>query len=133
MKNENWQDAMRQEYNTFIKTNVWELVPLPLNVKAIWSKWHFPNKYDSEGDVTKHKARFVAKGYSQQQGIDYKDTYSPTTRLSTIRIMPQLVVNLGDIPKRMDIKTSYLDAPIEENVYMLQPEDFETFDPDVIH
>ena len=72
----------------------------------------------------------MAKDYSQQQGIDYKDTYSPTTRLSTIRIILQIVANLGAIPKQMDIKTAYLIAPIEENVYMLQPEGFVKFDPD---
>ena len=121
---------MQQEYNSLIKNQVWELVPLPENVKAIGSKWHFANKYDSNGNVTKHKARFVAKGYSQQQGIDYKDTYSPTTRLSTIRIILQIVANLGGIPKQMDIKTAYLNAQIEENVYMLQAEGFEKFDSD---
>ena len=130
LKNENWRDAMQQEYNSLIKNQVWELVPLPENVKAIGSKWHFTNKYDSNGNVTKHKARFVAKGYSQQQGIDNKDTYSPTTRLSTIRIIIQIVKNLGGIPKQMDIKTAYLNAPIEENVYLLQTEGFEKFVPD---
>ena len=105
---------MQQEYNSLIQNHVWELVPLQENAKAIGSKWHFASKIDSDGNVTKHKARFVAKGYSQQQGIDYKDTYSPTTRLSTIRIILQTVANLGGIPKQMDIKTAYLNAPIEE-------------------
>ena len=120
LKNENWRDAMQQEYNSLIKNQVWELVPLPENVKAFGSKWNFANKYDSDGNVTKHKARFVAKGYSQQQGIDYKDTYSPTTRLSTLRIILQIVANLGGIHRQMDIKTAYLIAPIEENVYGLK-------------
>ena len=86
LKKENWRDAMHEEYNSLIKIRVWELVPLPENVKAIGSKRHFVYKYDSDGNVTKlkHKARFEAKGYSQQRGIAYKDTYSPTTRLSTI-------------------------------------------------
>ena len=67
---------MQEQYYSLIKNRVGELVPLPENVKAIGSKWHFANKYDSDGNVTKHKARIVAKGYSQQQGIDNKDTYS---------------------------------------------------------
>ena len=120
---------MQQEYNSLIKNHVWELVSLPENAKAI-GRWHFANKFDSDGNVNKHKARFVAKGSSQQQGIDYKDTYSPTTRLSTIRIVLQIVTNLGGMPKQMDIKTAYLNAPIEENVYMLHPEVFEKFDTD---
>ena len=114
----------------FRSNHVWELVPLPENAKAIGSKWHFANKFDSDGNVTKHKARFLAKGYSRQQGIDYKDTYSPTARLSTIRIILQIVANLGGIPKQMDIKTAGMNAPIEENVCMLQHEGFENFDPD---
>ena len=65
LKNEKWRDAMQQEYNSLIKNHLWELVPLPENAKAIGSKWHFANKFDSDGIVTKHKARFVAKGYSQ--------------------------------------------------------------------
>ena len=128
LKNENWRDAMQQEYSSLTKNHVWELIPLPENVKTIECKWHFANNYDIDSNVTKHKARFVAKGYSQQQGIDYKDTYSPTTRLSTIRIILQIMANLGGIPKQMDIKTAYLKAPNEENVYILQLEVFEEFD-----
>ena len=79
---------------------------------------------------TKHVLSQHVLGYSQQQGIDYKDTNSPTTRLSTIRITLQIVANLGGIPKQMDIKTAYLNARIEENVYMVQNEGFENFDPD---
>ena len=59
--NENWRDAMQQEYNSLVEKHLWELVPLPENVKAIGSNLHFANKYDSDGNVTKHKAPFVAK------------------------------------------------------------------------
>ena len=111
---------MQQEYNSLVENHVWELVPLPEIVKAIGSKWNFAKKYGSDGNVTKHKARFVAKGYSQQQGIDYEDTYSPTTRLSTIRIILQIVANLGGLHNEMDIKTAYLNVPTEENVYIFQ-------------
>ena len=62
LKNENCRDAMQEEYNSLIKNHVWELITLPVNMKAIGSKWHFANNYDSDGNVTKHKARFVAKG-----------------------------------------------------------------------
>ena len=64
LKNENKRDEMQQEYNSLIKNHVWELVPLPENVKAIGSKWNFANRYDSNGNVTKHKEHFVAKCYS---------------------------------------------------------------------
>ena len=121
LKNENWRDAMQQEYNSLVEKHLWELVPLPENVKAIGSKLHFANKYDSDGNVTKHKAPFVANGYSQQHGIDYKDTYSPSTRLSTIRIILQVVANLGGFPKQVNIKTAYSNKLIEESVNMLQP------------
>ena len=126
-KNENWQDAMQLQYS-LVENHVWELDPLPENVKAIGSKWLFANKYDSDGNVTKHKARFVVKGYSQQQGIDNKDIYSSTTRIGIIRIILQMVTNLGGIPKPMDIKTAYLNAPIEKNVCILQPKGFEKVD-----
>ena len=130
LKNENWRDAMQQEYNSLTKNHVWELVPVPENANAIGSKWHFANKFDSDGNVTKHKASFVAKCYSQQQGIDYKDTYSTSTRLNSIRIILQIVANLGGNPKQMDIETAYLNAPTEEEVYIPQLKGFEKFDPD---
>ena len=62
LKNGNWRDAMQQEYISLFKNHVWEISSLPENAKAIGSKWHFANKFDSDVDVTKHKARFVAKG-----------------------------------------------------------------------
>ena len=122
---------MQQEYNLLIENHVWELVPLPEDVNEIGSEWLFANKCDSDGNVTKQKARFVAKHYSQLQGIDYKDTNSLTTRLSTIGIKIQIVANLEGILKQMDIKTAYLNAPIEESLYMHQPKGFEKLDPDV--
>ena len=111
---------MQQKYNSLVENHVCELVPLPEIVKAIGSKGNFANIYDSDGNVTKHKPRFVAKDYSQQQGIDYDDRYSPTTRLSTIRIILQILANLGGLHKEMDIKTAYLNVPIEENVFIFQ-------------
>ena len=102
-------------------------------MKAIGSKYHFANKYDSDGNVTKHKALFVAKRYSQQQGIVYKGTYSPTTRLSTIRIILQVVAKLGGIPKQMDIKTAYLNARIEEKYTCFNPKVLKNLTQTVSH
>ncbi|GJW05421.1 retrovirus-related pol polyprotein from transposon TNT 1-94 [Tanacetum coccineum] len=82
-----WIIAMKEELNQFIANDVWELVPQPRNMKIIGTKWVFRNKLDENGIVSRNKARLVAQGYNQQEGIDYDETYSLVARLDSIRIL----------------------------------------------
>ena len=78
---------MKEELNQFEKSNVQMLVPLPKGQSAIGIKWVFRNKLDESGKVIRNKARLVAQGYNQQEGIDYDETFAPVTRLEAIRML----------------------------------------------
>ncbi|GKF38430.1 retrovirus-related pol polyprotein from transposon TNT 1-94, partial [Tanacetum coccineum] len=82
-----WIIAMQEELNQFIANDVWELVPQPRNMTIIGTKWVFRNKLDENGVVSQNKARLVAQGYNQQEGIDYDEAYAPVARLESIRIL----------------------------------------------
>ncbi|GJR84714.1 retrovirus-related pol polyprotein from transposon TNT 1-94 [Tanacetum coccineum] len=84
---ESWIVAMQEELNQFIANDVWELVPQPKNMTVIGTKWVFRNKLDENGIVSRNKARLVAQGYNQQEGIDYDETYASVARLESIRIL----------------------------------------------
>nr|GEX63735.1 retrovirus-related Pol polyprotein from transposon TNT 1-94 [Tanacetum cinerariifolium] len=84
---ETWIVVMQEELNQFIANNVWELVPQPRNMSVIGTNWVFRNKLDENGIVSRNKARLVAQGYNQQEGIDYDKTYAPIARLESIRIL----------------------------------------------
>ncbi|GJX62691.1 retrovirus-related pol polyprotein from transposon TNT 1-94 [Tanacetum coccineum] len=82
--NENWVVAMQEELNQFVVNDVWDSVPLPKNQSIIGTKWVFRNKLDKNGIVSRNKARLVAQGYNQQEGIDYDETYALVARLESI-------------------------------------------------
>ena len=93
-------------------------------MQPISGKWHFAVKTDFEGRISEYRARFVARGFSQTQGLDYFETYAPTARLSTLRTMLACGVQQGVNFRQLDIKTAYLNAPIDEEIYLEQPEGF---------
>ncbi|GJT75974.1 retrovirus-related pol polyprotein from transposon TNT 1-94 [Tanacetum coccineum] len=84
---ESWIVAMQEELNQFVANDIWELVPQPRNMTIIGTKWVFRNKLDENGIVSRNKARLVAQGYNQQEGIDYDETYALVSRLESIRIL----------------------------------------------
>ncbi|GJX62924.1 retrovirus-related pol polyprotein from transposon TNT 1-94 [Tanacetum coccineum] len=87
LKDKSWVVAMQEDLNQFIANDVWELVPLPISQSVIGTKWVFRNKLDENGIVSRNKARLVAQGYNQQEGIDYDETYALVARLESIRIL----------------------------------------------
>ena len=78
---ESWLMAMQEELQQFERCQVWELMPPPKDVSIIGTRWVFKNKLDEHGTITRNKARLVAQGYNQQEGIDYEETYAPVARL----------------------------------------------------
>ena len=93
IKYESWQKAMDEEIEAIEKNQTWQLVNLPEGKDAIGVKWIYKTKFDADGNVVKHKARLVAKVFSQQPGIDYNEAFAPVASLDTIRTVLAIVVH----------------------------------------
>ncbi|GJR35941.1 retrovirus-related pol polyprotein from transposon TNT 1-94 [Tanacetum coccineum] len=128
LKDESWIIAMQEELNQFIANNVWELVPQPKNMTIIGTKWVYRNKLDENGVVSRNKARLVAQGYNQQEGINYDETYAPVARLESIRILLVYACALDFKLFQMDVKSTFLNGFINEEVYVAQPPGFIDFE-----
>jgi hypothetical protein len=123
-KQDVWRVAMQEEYDALQKNGTWELVKLPNGRKAIGSKWVYKAKENEKGEVIRYKARLVARGFTQQQGIDFKETYAPVTKLTTIRTMLAVAALKDYRVEHLDVSNAYLNADVEEELYMEQPEGF---------
>ncbi|GKD41536.1 retrovirus-related pol polyprotein from transposon TNT 1-94, partial [Tanacetum coccineum] len=131
---ESWIVAMQEELNQFIANDIWELVPQPKNMTIIGTKWVFRNKLDENGIVSRNKARLVAQGYNQQEGIDYDETYASVARLESIRILLAYACALDFKLFQMDVKSAFLNGFINEEVYVAQPPGFIDFEkPDHVY
>ncbi|GJU55798.1 retrovirus-related pol polyprotein from transposon TNT 1-94, partial [Tanacetum coccineum] len=117
LKHPGWVDAMQEELNQFYKNKVWTFVPLPYRKIAISSKWVFRNKKDEHGIVTKNKARLVAQGYSQEEGIDYDETFAPVARMEAIGIFLAFAIYMNFIVFQMDVKSAFLNGKLKEEIY----------------
>nr|GEX56389.1 retrovirus-related Pol polyprotein from transposon TNT 1-94 [Tanacetum cinerariifolium]GEX90320.1 retrovirus-related Pol polyprotein from transposon TNT 1-94 [Tanacetum cinerariifolium] len=113
--------VMQEELNQFVANDVWELVPQPKNIKIIGTNWVYRNKLDKNGVVFHNKARLVAQGYNQQDGIDYDETYTPVARLESIRILLAYACVLDFKLFQIDVKSAFLNGFINEDVYVIQP------------
>ena len=100
------------------------MLELPNGAKAIGCKWVFKTKRDSLGNIERYKARLVAKGFTQKEGIDYKETFSPVSKKDSLRIILALVAHFDLELQQMDVKTTFLNGDLEEEVYMKKPEGF---------
>nr|GFC94967.1 retrovirus-related Pol polyprotein from transposon TNT 1-94 [Tanacetum cinerariifolium] len=128
LADESWIVAMQEKLNHFIANNVWELVPQPRNMAIIGTKWVFRNKLDENGVVSRNKARLVAQGYNQQEGIDYDETHAPVARLESIRILLPYAYALDFKLFQMDVKSAFLNGFINEEVYVARPSGFIDFE-----
>ncbi|PNX67522.1 retrotransposon protein putative Ty1-copia sub-class, partial [Trifolium pratense] len=102
----------------------WHLVDLPPGCKPIGCKWILKKKLKPDGTVDKYKARLVAKGFRQRENIDFFDTFSPVTRITSIRVLISIVAIYNLVVHQMDVKTAFLNGDLEEEIYMEQPEGF---------
>ena len=84
LKDENWVESMHQELHQFVRNDVWELVPRPKDTHVIGTKWIFKNKTDEDGEVVRNKFRLVAQRYTQVEGIDFDESFTPIARLESI-------------------------------------------------
>jgi hypothetical protein len=119
-----WQDAMTEEYQSIMKNDVWDIVPRPEGKSVVTSKCIYKIKHPTDGSVEKYKARFVARGFTQVEGIDYAETFAPVSRYTSIRTIISLTAFMRWRLHQMDVKTTFLNGEIEEEVYIEQPDGF---------
>jgi hypothetical protein len=112
-----------------MKNDVQDIVLRPEGKSVVTSKWIYKIKHAADGSVEKYKARFVAKGFSQVEGIDYEETFAPVSRYTSIRTIISLVASMSWRLHQMDVKTTFLNGDIEEEVYIEQPDEFEDEGP----
>ncbi|GJT57455.1 putative ribonuclease H-like domain-containing protein [Tanacetum coccineum] len=134
LKDPSWIEAMQEELLQFKLQEVWTLVDLPNGKRAIGSKWVFRNKKDERGIVIRNKARLVAQGYTQEEGIDYDEVFAPVARIEAIRLFLAYASFKDFVVYQMDVKSAFLYGKIEEEVYVCQPPGFEDSDfPDRVY
>ncbi|GKC61436.1 putative ribonuclease H-like domain-containing protein [Tanacetum coccineum] len=116
---------MQEELLQFKLQKVWILVDLPKGHGAIGTKWIYRNKKDERGIVIRNKARLVAQGHTQEEGIDYDEVFAPIARIEAIRLFLAYASFVGFMVYQMDVKSAFLYGQIEEEVYVCQPPGFE--------
>jgi len=121
LKDADWINAMQEELNEFERNKVWHLEPIPKSKRVIGLKWVFRNKLDEYGTIIRNKARLVVKGYNQQEGIDFEETFAPVARLEAIRILISFSSFMGFKLYQMDVKCAFLNGFLKEDVYFEQP------------
>lgn len=128
MNNDNaneWKQAMREEFDSLIKNNTWILIERPPNVSLVDNKWVFKVKQEKKDAPIRYKARLVARGFTQEYGVNYFETFSPVVRFTSIRTILALAAQKGMCIKQFDVKTAFLNGELNENVYMKQPIGFD--------
>ena len=122
---EQWTEAIATELKAMEDLGVWITVPRPQNSNVVSCKWVFKIKRDNDGNISRFRARLVARGFSQVYGDDYHDTYAPVTRLETIRLLFALAVEKDWEIRQIDVKTAYLHGNLDEEIFMEPPEGYD--------
>nr|GFA36696.1 copia protein [Tanacetum cinerariifolium] len=124
LKQAPWACSIQEELDQFARLKVWRLVPRPDGKSVIKTKWIFKNKKDESSLVIRNKARLVAVGYSQQEGIDYDETFAPVARIKAIRLFLAYAAHKNFTVYQMDVKIAFLNGILKEEVYVGQPSGF---------
>nr|GEV89362.1 retrovirus-related Pol polyprotein from transposon TNT 1-94 [Tanacetum cinerariifolium] len=119
---------MQEALNEFERLGVWELVPRLDKFMVITLKWIYKVKLDEQGGILKNKAQLVARGYRQEEGIDFEESFAPVARIEAIRIFIAYAAHMNIVVYQMDVKTAFLNGNLREEVYVSQPNGF--VDPD---
>ncbi|KAF5811547.1 putative RNA-directed DNA polymerase [Helianthus annuus] len=124
----NWINAMNDELHALHRNDTWEIVDKPKNRSTVGCKWIYKIKYKSNGEIERYKARLVAKGFSQKEGVDYEETFSPVVKLVTVRCVLPLAVQNGWKLFQLDVNNAFLYGELHEEVYMSLPEGYQSCD-----
>ena len=121
VKHDCWRKTIQCEISALESNQTWETALLPKNKVVIGCKWVFKIKYKADGTIERYKARLVAKGYTQIEGIDYRDTFSPVAKMTTIRLLLSLASIYNWELKQLHINNAFLHGDLKEDVYMVDP------------
>jgi hypothetical protein len=113
-----WQLAMIDELAALERTGTWDIVPLPSHVVPITCKWVFKVKIKSYGSIERYKARLVARGFQQTQGLDYDETFAHVAHMTTFRTLIAVAASSSWSISQMDVKNAFLNGDLHEEVYM---------------
>lgn len=116
-----WEQAMNEEYESLVKNRTWILVDPPGDQKVIDNRWVFKLKRNPDESIDRYKARLVVRGFTQEYGVDYHETFSPVVKFTSIRAILALAASKQMKLQQFDVKTAFLNGELEENVYMRQP------------
>ncbi|KAM1709738.1 hypothetical protein TB1_000224 [Malus domestica] len=116
-----WKEAMRDELKALDQHKTWSITKLPQGKKAVGCKWIYKIKFNSDGSIERHKARLVARGFTQTFEVDYKETFAPVAKMNSVRVLLSVAVNKGWSMYQMDVKNAFLHGDLEEKVYMRLP------------
>nr|GFA60649.1 retrotransposon protein, putative, unclassified [Tanacetum cinerariifolium] len=119
-----WIEAMQEELHEFKRLEVWELIPRPDKVMVITLKWIYKVKLNELGGILKNKARLVARGYRQEEGVYFEESFALVARLEAIRIFLAYAAHKNMVVYQMDVKTAFLNGNLREEVYVSQPDGF---------
>lgn len=120
-----WKESMQAEYDSIIKNQTWELVDRPHNRKVIDTKWIWRVRYKSDGTLENYNSRLVVQGFSQVEGFDFQETFTPTTKITTIHAIIALATTRRWKIIQMGVELAYLNGYLEEEIYVFQPLGFE--------
>lgn len=124
-KDPHWVKSMEEEMSQIEKKKTWELVPRLKDKNIIGTKWVFKNKMNEEGQVIRNKARLVCEGYSKIEGVDFEETFALVARMEAIKMFLAFAFSRGFKIYQMDVKSTFLNGELKEEVYMEQPEGFD--------
>jgi hypothetical protein len=119
-----WEQAMQEEYNSLLENKTWEVVDRPINRKVLTGRWVFKRKLGPNGEVARHKARFVVRGFSQIYGLDFDETYASVVKSASYRILFALQARYGWKCHQMDIKTAFLNGDLKHEIFVEPPEGY---------
>ncbi|KAK1661382.1 hypothetical protein QYE76_049541 [Lolium multiflorum] len=119
-----WKEVLRSEMDSILANGTWEITDRPYGYNPVGCKWVFKKNLRPDGTIEKYKARLVAKGYTQKKGEDFFDTYSPVARLTTIIVLLSLAPSYGLLVHQMDVKATFLNGELDEEIYMDQLDGF---------
>nr|GFB13727.1 retrovirus-related Pol polyprotein from transposon TNT 1-94 [Tanacetum cinerariifolium]GFB13729.1 retrovirus-related Pol polyprotein from transposon TNT 1-94 [Tanacetum cinerariifolium] len=119
-----WIESVQEELLRFKRLDVWVLVPAPDNISPLTLKWLFKNKHDEEQTVIRNKSRLVMRGYRQDEGIDFKESFTPVARMEAIRIFLAYASHKSFFMFQMDVKTALFHGSLKKDVYVCQPKGF---------
>jgi hypothetical protein len=115
---------MQEEYNSLLENQTWDLVPLPSGRKLVKCRWVYKTKSAVDGQISRYKARIVAKGFQQVNGIDYDETFASVVKMDSIRLALAIATSKGWEVHQMDVKNAFLHGDLSEEIYMEQPQGF---------